>query len=370
MKRHRSLAVPLLLAYVLLAVYATLYPFDGWRWPPGIGLVELVALPWSRYTSRFDQWANLLSYAPLGGLLFVAVLRTGGSLAAALGAGLLGPCALSFTLETTQQFLPNRVPSLRDWLLNSVGAAMGVALAWALQALGMFERWHALRERWFVAASAGAVALLVLWPVALLFPAPVPLGLGQVFDQLRELAEAAVDGTPWADALQELISPAGFQDAAPLAAAREGLGVALGLLAPATLAIVVTRSGWRRLVMVLGAVSIALAAMTLSTALNFGPEHALAWLTPATLPALATATLLAAPLCLAGPRVVAAIGLVVVTALVVLVAQAPADPYYAASLQSWEQGRFIRFHGMAQWVGWLWPYATMAWLLARLARRE
>ena len=26
------------------------------------------------------------------------------------------------------------------------------------------------------------------------------------------------------------------------------------------------------------------------------------------------------------------------------------------SLQAWEQGRFIRFHGLAQWVGWLWPY--------------
>ncbi len=370
MKRHRSLAVPLSLAYVLLAIYATLYPFDGWRWPPGIGLGELAALPWLRQTSRFDQWANLLSYAPLGGLVFIAVLRAGGGVAAAIGAGLLGPCALSFGLETTQQFLPNRVPSLRDWLLNSTGALLGVALAWALQAMGILERWHALRERWFVAGSASAVALLVLWPVALLFPAPVPLGLGQVFEQLRELAEVAVEGTPWADDLQALISPADLQDAAPLAAAREGLGVALGLLAPATLAIVVTRSVWRRLVMVLGAVLIAFAATTLSTALNFGPEHALAWLTPATLPALAVGTLLAAALCVIGPRAVAAIGLVVVTALVVLVAQAPADPYYAASLQGWEQGRFIRFHGIAQWVGWLWPYAAIAWLLARLSRRE
>jgi hypothetical protein len=48
-------------------------------------------------------------------------------------------------------------------------------------------------------------------------------------------------------------------------------------------------------------------------------------------------------------------------------ASAPADPYFAASLQLWEQGQFIRFHGMSQWVGWLWPYAAMAWLMARLA---
>ena len=52
--------------------------------------------------------------------------------------------------------------------------------------------------------------------------------------------------------------------------------------------------------------------------------------------------------------------------LVILVHAAPADPYYALSLQGWEQGRFVRFHGVAQWVGWLWPYAALAWLLARL----
>jgi hypothetical protein len=70
-----------------------------------------------------------------------------------------------------------------------------------------------------------------------------------------------------------------------------------------------------------------------------------------------------------GRRLAAAFGLAVLALLVGLVAQAPADPYYAASLKAWEQGRFIRFHGLAQWVGWLWPFAAMAWLLLRLARR-
>ena len=47
-------------------------------------------------------------------------------------------------------------------------------------------------------------------------------------------------------------------------------------------------------------------------------------------------------------------------------AQAPADPYFALSLQAWEQGRFIRFHGLAQWIGWLWPFAALVWMLLRL----
>ena len=69
-------------------------------------------------------------------------------------------------------------------------------------------------------------------------------------------------------------------------------------------------------------------------------------------------------------RVAAGFGLIALTALVMLVARAPADPYFAQSLQGWEQGRFIRFHGAAQWVGWLWPYAALTYLLVRLAARE
>jgi hypothetical protein len=93
-------------------------------------------------------------------------------------------------------------------------------------------------------------------------------------------------------------------------------------------------------------------------------------MTPATLPALLVGVAMAGVLAFTGPRLAAALGLVALTALVALVAEAPGDPYYAASLQGWEQGRFIRFHGIAQWVGWLWPYAAMGWLLARLTRRD
>jgi hypothetical protein len=50
--------------------------------------------------------------------------------------------------------------------------------------------------------------------------------------------------------------------------------------------------------------------------------------------------------------------------------QAPASAYFADTLQSWEQGRFIRFHGLAQWLGWLWPYAVLAYVLQRVSRRE
>jgi hypothetical protein len=50
--------------------------------------------------------------------------------------------------------------------------------------------------------------------------------------------------------------------------------------------------------------------------------------------------------------------------------QAPASAYFTLTLQAWEQGRFIRFHGLAQWLGWLWPYAVLVYVLLRISRRE
>ncbi|HEY9208638.1 MAG TPA: VanZ family protein, partial [Acidovorax sp.] len=53
-----------------------------------------------------------------------------------------------------------------------------------------------------------------------------------------------------------------------------------------------------------------------------------------------------------------------------LLNQAPASAYFAHTLQTWEQGRFIRFFGLGQWLGWLWPYAALAYVLIRVSRRE
>jgi (2Fe-2S) ferredoxin len=53
-----------------------------------------------------------------------------------------------------------------------------------------------------------------------------------------------------------------------------------------------------------------------------------------------------------------------------LLNQAPASAYFAHTLQAWEQGRFIRFHGLAQWLGWLWPYAVLVYVLLRVSRRR
>ena len=367
MARHRSSAVPLGWAYAALIVYASLYPFSGWH-VPGVSPWAFLALPWPHWWTWFDLVSNLLGYMPMGALVFGGLVRSGQGAGKSFGVALLMGTAMSLAMETAQNYLPQRVSSNVDLALNAAGTALGALLGLAVHALGGVERWQHVRDRWFIARSAGGLALLLLWPVGLLFPTPLPLGVGQVLSHLREAVAELLQDTPVAEWSSQVLSP----DALPaqLAPAGEFSAVALGLLAPCLVAFTVSLPGWRRFVLVLGAITVGYAATTLSTALNFGPQHALAWRTATAGLALGTGLLVACALAWVPRRAAAALGLMVLAALVALVAQAPADAYFAESLQAWEQGRFIRFHGVAQWVGWLWPYVAMAYLLARVGARD
>lgn len=361
-RSRRSTSAALTAGWLALIVYASLFPFEGWRWPPGASLPDLLRLSWPRWWDAFDVTSNLLGYLPLG-LLLTQGLRGGGRRwPAAAAIATVAATALSYALEATQQLLPQRVPSLSDWLLNGAGALAGALLAGALAALGVPQRWRRAHDRWFEHGGGGGIVLLLTWPLALLAPAPVPLGLGQIGPRLRDAGVAALADVAWAAPAHAWLLQA--HELPPLSAFGESLIIGLGLLGPCLLAYAASRPSWRRVLLAFGLPVLAAGATTLATALSFGPAHALAWRTPAAGQAWAAAVVLALALARVGPRLAGALALVALTGSIVLVHQAPTDPYYAQNLQAWEQGRFIRFHGLLRWLGWLWPYAALLWLLA------
>jgi hypothetical protein len=105
-------------------------------------------------------------------------------------------------------------------------------------------------------------------------------------------------------------------------------------------------------------------ASTLSTALNFGPQHAWAWVTWPTLLAMGLGALAGAALAGLSTRWLAVGAMLALGAQLVGVNAMPPDPYVATSLQQWELGRFIRFYGLTEWLGWLWPAAALVYALA------
>jgi VanZ family protein len=374
MSIHRSSAWPLSWAAAGLISYATLHPLTGWHWPDAPGFSWL--LPKQPNEVMDDVTANLLGYLPFGLILCVAWLRSHHSAPAAALRTLLMASGLSYGLELLQFTLPGRVPSLSDWVLNTLGAAWGVLAAITLHALGVVQVWHRVRQRWFIPQAGHGLALMSLWPVGLLFPPPLPLAQGQLLPHLRLALVEWTRDTPWQswlvpeDPIQLWVSAQGGAAGPPSAGLLEGLTVALGLLAPLCVACALARPRTLRIALMSLLVLAGLGGTALSAALNFGPEHAFSWVT---LPA-ATGLLVGA---VAGIVLVgrtrttcAALGVIVLMALIVLVHMAPTDPYYAQALQSWEQGRFIRFHGLSRWFGLLWPFVALVWLLGRLLVRD
>ncbi len=351
--------------WVAVIVYASLFPFGPWRWPPGADFSDVLWLPWPRGTGSFDLWSNLAGYAPLGLWAGIARGRTLPPWRAAWPVW-LGAALLSYVMECSQHFVLLRVPSGLDWVLNAVGAGLGLVLAWAARTAGWVQAWSAARRRWLLRGGSGAPLLLLLWPLGLLFPTPLPLGLGQIGARLRELAlDSLVDVAGVQALVVWLEQPSASVSITP---SYVGMVSALGLLAPCLVAFAVSAPGLRRLFAVLMLLLTAALLSTLSAILSFGPAHALAWAKPGCAGGLMAGAVLAVAMAWAGPRLAAALGLMVISGLLAMVWLAAPDPYFAVNLAQWEQGRFIRLHGLAEWVGWLWPYAALAWLLRRLAQ--
>jgi hypothetical protein len=257
------------------------------------------------------------------------------------------------------------VASNLDLALNAAGGAIGAAAACTLERLGAVQQWRQMRSRWFVRESRDALALLALWPVALLFPAPVAFGLGQVYERLQVRLSTLLADTPFIGWL-----PPPVLHLKPLAPAAEVLCVALGALAPCLLGYTVTRQRSQRLLLAAATLAVGVLTSALSAALTYSPLYAWSWISHPVEGGLLAAALAAVALLWLPARGCVALLMAALVAQMWLLNTAPQSAYFAATLQSWEQGRFIHFYGLAQWVGWLWPYVALVYLATRIGRAD
>jgi VanZ family protein len=360
---RRTSAWPLALVYAVLVVYASLYPFADWR-DQGIAPWAFLTAPLPKYWTGFDVAINMAGYAPLGFLLALSAVRSQATRHPLLTA-LVGGASISLLMEGLQSYLPVRVPSNVDFVLNVAGTLLGAWLARLLDWVGLVNAWSQFRARWFVADAQGVLVLLVLWPMALLFPPAVPFGLGQVLERLESsLAEALAD-TPFLEWL-----PVRDVELQPLVPSAELLCVMLGVLVPCLLGYGVIRSVRQRVLFAVVMLGLGVAASALSATLSYGPLHAMDWVSLPVEVGLWAAAVLAAVLLPVPRRGCAALALVALLLHLSILNTAPTSAYFAQTLATWEQGRFIRFHGLVQWLGWLWPYAAIVYVLGRVSRRE
>ena len=359
--KRRTTAWTLSWLCMLVIAYASLYPFEDWR-NQDIPPWSFVTAPWPKYLTAFDLWSNLLGYMPLGFWLSLAALRTGSSRWRALFVALLLSSSLSFAMESLQSFLPVRVPSQVDWLCNSMGGLMGAVLAAVLERQGWLYHWSQFRRNWLAKDASGSLVLMALWPLALLFPSAVPLGLGHVLERVRAYFLQDFPAWIW---LQQLPPDGFFQTLSPR---MELLCVTLGLWVPALLGLSVLRKLGQRLAWAGCVLMVAVLFNALSASLTYGPAHAWFWLNPQVFGGLAVGTLLSLVSIKLPLRWNLALMVMAQVLLLVWLNQLNASSYLEQTVQTWEQGRFIRFHGLTQWLSWLWPWAVLIWGLFGLLR--
>lgn len=359
--KRRTTAWTLSWLCVLVIVYASLYPFEDWR-NQEIAPWSFVTAPWPKYHTWFDINSNVVGYAPLGFWLCLAGMRSAFSRTRAWLLAVAGSCALSFAMENMQAFLPVRVPSQLDWLLNTLGGMGGAFVALGLEKRGWLYRWSQFRRDWLTHDAKASLVLLALWPVALLFPVTVPLGLGHVADMLRRFL------LEWMPEVETRFAVALDAWSQPVTPVFEMTCVALGLLVPGLLAMALCRRLAQRLAVMVAACVAALLGNALSATLTYGPEHAWHWLTPPSGSGLALGLCAMVLMLKLSERRLTQLLLVVQLLLLVMLNLSPVSVYYEQTMQTWEQGRFIRFHGLTPWLNWLWPWALLVWAGWRLRR--
>jgi VanZ family protein len=358
--RASPLARTAAFVYALLLVYSGLAPWSGWR-DLGLSPLAYLTAPAPHYITTFDLVVNVLAYMPLGALVVFALhprLRGAGAVLAAAVIGVL----LSATIEALQSYLPMRVASNLDLLTNSGGALLGAALAAPFTSSvidrGRLADW---RLRWFERRSSSLLMLVALWPAAQIYPGRTLFGNGEIHRVLSDLATAL--GGHWPRIDTASFGPAEFVLAEAFIVAAALLAVGLGFA-----------SGMQRNAprgkLLLALLLAALAAKSLSSAIHFGPERALAWLTPGAYGGLALGLLSLLAAIHGRTSWLPKMAFVALLALILAVNLVPDNPYHQATMQQWRQGALLNFNALANWLSVLWPYLLALWLLGKLGQQR
>jgi VanZ family protein len=343
--------------YALLLLYSGLSPWRGWR-DLGVAPLAYLTAPVPRHLTAFDLIVNILGYVPLGALVVLALHpRTRGAVAVLLA--VVAGALLSGTIEALQTYLPSRVPSNIDLATNTLGALAGGVLA-APFASSLIDRGRLadLRLRWFERRPSVLLLLVSLWPLTQISPEPMLFGSGDLRETLGE-AVSALGGT-WPS-----LDPAGFGPAEFVLA--EAFVVSAALLAVGLAFASAMRSVAPRAALLVALLLAALAVKALAHGTLFGPDRAVAWLTPGAYGGLAIG-MLALMAASAGPvHWRPRFALVALAAALVAVNVVPVNPYFLVNMQEWRQGVFLNFNELASWLSTLWPYALGLVLLTHAA---
>ncbi len=329
------------LSYALLIIYVSLNPFD-FDFNNGISAGAWLDAPLPRFITLFDVAVNILAYIPLGFLLVFATYPRWRNFVA-LGIAFIFSAVLAFSVESLQTWLPTRIPSQMDWWANVLGGILG-----GLLAIPLGPQWlsgSALRKRfdgWF-GLNWVACGLFLLFPWSQIYPQSSWLGAGV-------WGHAIFGSIDWGTTVINQV----FQETVITALCWLGaaLLLSLGMRAKAP--------QWHILI---GLLCSTVLIKTLFTALQFGLEFSLLWLTTGAIWGMIIASVIlywTLKLSSAIKFWVALFCLLTATAAINFL---PDNPYFILILRHWYQGRLLHFNELMQWVSVAWLPLAIFWAI-------
>ncbi|NVD96390.1 VanZ family protein [Massilia sp. BJB1822] len=347
-----------LLAYLFLIVYASWFPFSGWHNQGLSPLIFLESTSMPRYWTMFDAVINVVGYIPFGVLLVYAMYPRLRGVWAFLLAAVCG-CLVSGLMEGVQTYLPSRVSSNLDFYTNAAGCAFG-ALFGVLTARKLLEGspLYRLRQSWFAPHASQGLVLLGLWPLAQIYPQSFLFGHGQLLpilsEWLSELLEMDIDLTAYVRQDLELTVEQYWLS--------ETIVTACGMTGAALTLLCMLRKPAPRPLLIIGLLAAALLVKSLATALLFSPENAFVWVTPGAQGGFLIGAIMLAGLAFAPHLAQRRLAAATLLLSLVMINTTPVNPYFAVTLQTWVQGKFLNFNGAAQFLSLLWPFFAL-WFL-------
>ncbi len=347
-----------LLAYILLIVYASWYPFSGWH-NSGLSPLAFMTMRMPHYWTVFDAGINVVGYIPLGILMVYALYPRVRGVWAVLLTALCGTF-ISGSMEAVQTFLPSRVPSNLDFITNSLGCLMGAAIgAWTTRSYLEQSRLNQLRARWFAPQASVGLVLLALWPLAQIYPQAYLFGHGQL---LPIFSEWLSDWLSMDVDLVALMRP-GTTLTVEQYWLSETIITACGMTGAMLTLLCTTRRSAPRMTLVLVALAAALLVKSLASALLFTPENAFVWITPGAQGGFLIGLIMLSGLAFAPQAAQRRLAVLTLCLSLLVLNTIPVNPYFLSTLQNWVQGKFLNFNGAAQFLSLLWPFFAL-WFLA------
>lgn len=359
----RSRASPIaraaLLAYLLLIVYASWYPFSGWR-DNGVPLFAFLNLVKQRYWTGFDVGVNIAGYIPFGILIVLSLYPRIKGIWAVLLAAIAG-VLVTGTMEAVQNFLPTRVPSNLDFVTNAGGCLLGAILG-ALWAPGLLDRSRLfkLRRRWFLPHASQGLVLVAIWPLAQIYPQSYLFGHGQVLPIISGWLSS------WFDTdidLVAMLRPGDDIMTVEQYWLSETIITACGMTGAALTLMCLVRRGAPRFSLMLALMAAALVVKAFASSLLFRPDNALVWVTPGAEGGFLIGLIMLSGLVFAPQVAQRRLAVVTLVLSLIVVNTIPVNPYFSSTLQGWVQGKFLNFNGAAEFLSLLWPFFALWFLL-------